>query len=515
MQVNISRQFGEWGISLKSSKLSRIFNVDKNNVNNGIRHQFALVAIVLILGTIALVWVLNTCFIGVLYRNERTSTMQKVFDSIDNYVKKGGSYDESKTEEIERIAIKNNIDIVVATPDGRVLSSNARQNNLSNEIRDVRLNVNEGKILISKQNYTIQLMDKSEGKIIVLTGMLSDGNYIMMRYSMENLNAFLYLSDRFLLVVAIISAFIAFIIAEWFTERLTRPLVKLTNISQKMTNLDFSEKFVPNKRRRNEVDVLGEHMNIVSETLEETLDELQEANEELKKDIEIMDKNEKMRKEFLSNASHELKTPIALIQGYAEGLAEGMGDDPESREYYCEVIVDEAKKMNKLVQQLMSLDEIEYGIKNIDKKPFELTEMLNSLVNASQILMEQNDITLKNDISENVNAFGDEFVVEQVFLNYLSNAIHYCKNDKIITISQEVREDKVRVTVYNTGDNIPDEDIEHLWDKFYKVDKARTREYGGSGVGLSIVKAAMESMKNEYGVYNTNEGVAFWFELDK
>jgi signal transduction histidine kinase len=118
-----------------------------------------------------------------------------------------------------------------------------------------------------------------------------------------------------------------------------------------------------------------------------------------------------------------------------------------------------------------------------------------------------------------VYVWGDVYKTEEVFTNYFSNAVNHCMavdkdSGKIIVISLEQRDGKIRIGVFNTGQPIPEESVPHLWEKFYKVDKARTREYGGSGVGLSIVKAIMESMNQKYGVENYNNGVLFWFELD-
>ena len=221
-----------------------------------------------------------------------------------------------------------------------------------------------------------------------------------------------------------------------------------------------------------------------------------------------------MRKEFLSNVSHELKTPLALIQGYAEGLQEYINDDAESREFYCEVIMDEADKMNQMVKKLLTLNHLEFGDDAVSMERFDLTELICGVVNAASILMQQNDITVTFDQSRPMYVWADEFKVEEVVTNFLSNAIHYALYDKQIHIYYTVKEDCVRVSVFNTGDPIPEEDLDKVWIKFYKVDKARTREYGGSGIGLSIVKAIMDSLNRQCGVCNRDGGVEFWMELD-
>lgn len=239
------------------------------------------------------------------------------------------------------------------------------------------------------------------------------------------------------------------------------------------------------------------------------------ANNELQKDIEKKEEIDEMRKEFLANVSHELKTPIALIQGYAEGLSEGVSDDAESRSFYCEVIVDEASKMNHMVQKLLTLNQLEFGNEVVNMGRFDLTALISNYIQSAGILTKQNGIEVRMENYGPIYVWGDEYKVEEVVMNYFSNAVNHCGGEKKIIVTLNQGEDSVRVDVFNTGIPIPEESVPHLWEKFYKVDKARTREYGGSGVGLSIVKAIMESMNRKYGVENYTNGVLFWFDLEK
>ena len=223
---------------------------------------------------------------------------------------------------------------------------------------------------------------------------------------------------------------------------------------------------------------------------------------------------DEMRKEFLANVSHELKTPIALIQGYAEGLQEEINDDPESRQFYCDVIVDEAAKMDNMVKKLLTLKQLEFGNDVVAMERFDLTALVKNYIQSAAILTKQHEITVRMEEYPPIYAWADEFKIEEVFMNFFSNAVNHCEDDKIIEVKMEQKDGKVRVSVFNTGKPIPEDSIHHIWEKFYKVDKARTREYGGSGVGLSIVKAIMESMNQQFGVNNYNNGVEFWFELE-
>ena len=145
---------------------------------------------------------------------------------------------------------------------------------------------------------------------------------------------------------------------------------------------------------------------------------------------------------------------------------------------------------------------------------FDLTALIKNYIQSAQILTKQNEIRVCVEDWEPVFVWADEYKTEEVFMNYFSNAVNHCGGERKIVVSLEQRDSKVRVGVFNTGEPIPEESLPHLWEKFYKVDKARTREYGGSGVGLSIVKAIMESMNQQYGVENYGNGVRFWFELE-
>ena len=222
------------------------------------------------------------------------------------------------------------------------------------------------------------------------------------------------------------------------------------------------------------------------------------------------------REELVANVSHELKTPIALIQGYAEGLMDGLAEDKESRDYYCTVISDEAKRMNRMVRELMNLSALEQGKDLPDITLFSLAKVVDGIVSSSELFLRQQGIRLEVDIPEDLKVWADEFKIEEVLTNYLNNAMHHVKEPKQISIFTE-REggDRISVHVRNTGDPIPEEELPRLWEKFYKVDKAHTRSYGGSGLGLSIVKAIAEAHHQSCGVKNTRTGVDFWFTLDR
>lgn len=355
--------------------------------------------------------------------------------------------------------------------------------------------------------------ERVDSNFIELTGVLPDNYWLYLRTNYQSIQESATVSNHFLMYVGVIAVICGVFAMLFVSNQYTKPIMHLVKHAENMKKLNFSSRYEGD--RDDEIGILGNSMNALSDKLEETISELKTANNELRLDLERRSEQEKMKQEFLANVSHELKTPIALIQGYAEGLQDNINDDNESREFYCEVIVDEANKMNKMVKKLLSLNQLEFGNGQIRMEHFDLNEILNSVVNATDILFKKNEVTLSYDRnSEPVFVWADEYMIEEVVTNYVSNALNHVKNEKKIEIKTTKNKETVRVSVFNTGDPIPEEDLEKIWSKFYKVDKAHTREYGGNGIGLSIVKAVMEAHNQPYGVKNYDNGVEFWFELD-
>lgn len=372
-------------------------------------------------------------------------------------------------------------------------------------------------IISSNDNYTLQkVYDERLGDYYLeIWGTLDNGYSIILRTPIQGIKDNVNISTALIkyvggaiLAVGIIAAFVV-------STYITRPIKQLSNIAEKMSEMDFNARYEGSDK--GEIGLLGKSMNNMSEKLEQNIAELKKANLELKKDIDKKEKLEIMRTDFLSNVSHELKTPIALIQGYAEGLKEGITDDPESMEFYCDVIMDEANKMNTMVKRLLTLNQIEFGNDEPEMERFDINELIASVADANAIRAGQKNMSIVFDNRNEHNfVWADEYKTEEVLTNYISNALNHCDGKRAIEVRTEKSENggTITVTVYNSGKNIADEDLERIWEKFYKADKARTREYGGNGIGLSIVKAIMDSMGQEYGVRNVSDGVEFWFNLD-
>lgn len=345
-----------------------------------------------------------------------------------------------------------------------------------------------------------------------LLGQIGERYYVTIRRSVSFVEESVDAATHVFTIVGMIATIIGSIAMLFVASRFAKPIHDMAGIAGRMQELDFDARI--NVKSKDEIGALGTAMNELSSRLENTISELKTANIELSEDIEKKIEIDEMRKDFLSHVSHELKTPIALIQGYAEGLKENISDDSESRDFYCEVIMDEANKMNTMVKKLLSLNELEFGNNRLDVQRFDVVGLVENIIQSSSILLQDFHGTLKIQESVPIFVWADEYLISEVITNYLTNAIHYVLPEGEIRINYFMEGKEVKVQVYNTGAPIPEEELEKIWVKFYKVDKARTREYGGSGIGLSIVAAIMELHNKRYGVENLEGGIAFYFYLD-
>lgn len=492
-------------------------------MKHSIRKQFAGIFIGMMAATVIFTWLVNSVFLDDYYLSQKQENLIQVYEALNSAAESG----QMDSEVFYNVTLSNlcsryNINgLVVDLQTQKLTAFGADEEQSKRQLWDNLLFLDQysQQYMQETMNYKMMVVtDKiSKTDYVNMWGNLDSADMFLLRTPLESIRESVGLSNRFLAYVGIVSTIISGIIIWFLTKRFTRPILELAWISERVAKLDFNVKY--SGERNNEIGILGENINFMSGELEKTISELKTANIELTKDIERKEKNEEMRSEFLANVSHELKTPLALIQGYAEGLKDDVSESPEEREYYCDVIIDEARKMNEMVKKLLTLNQLEFGRDTITMERFDVYALIYNCLQSSNILFQQKGVDIKLDNSKPVFVWADEFKVEEVVMNYISNALNHVKENsngkKEITVSIQLQESKVKIMVHNTGDGIPQESLPKIWDKFYKVDKARTREYGGSGVGLSIVKAIMESMKQEYGAENSEEGVVFWFILDR
>lgn len=489
-------------------------------MRKSIRRQIAGIFIGLVGAILLVSMLINSWFLESFYIRNKQDALISMYNQMNVAVRAGSLTSQAMVEKLSQQVEIDNISFIVITDDNQKILTATQNERKSQELVAQLMgylfqkNQQNGQLLKESEHYQIHSAKDAagDGEYIEMWGYLDNGNAFILRSPLESIRESASISNKFLIYTTLIMACIGSIFVWYFTRRITNPILELTSLSERMADLDFDAKYVGGGE--GEIGVLGANFNTMSERLEHTISELKNANFELQRDIEQKEKLETMRTEFIGNVSHELKTPIALIQGYAEGLKEGVSDDPESRAFYCDVIIDEAGKMNQMVKNLLTLNQLEVGDEVVLTR-FNVVDLINGVIQSNEILIQQKEVRLQFQQEQPVYVWADEFKVEQVLRNYLSNALNHVEGERVIDVRLQVDENReiAQITVFNTGKPIPEEELERIWQKFYKVDKARTREYGGNGIGLSIVKAIMESCGQDYGVVNYGNGVAFWFEL--
>lgn len=479
---------------------------------------FLVLCVVTILLVICLI-AINSLVLENFYIYNKTNTIKEVYNKINKYYKDPDLAINLETE-LKKIAFRNNFDILIQSDTDLILFSTNKDFLSSIEVakEKYKIYLEERKnLLYSDAKMTIRKIDDTSNSLnyILLYGKLDNGYSLYIRIPIAPIEESVRISNNTLIVIGIATVIISAFVASLISKRFTSPILQLNDITKKMAKLDFEQKYRINDSD-DEINELGKNINTMSDKLESTIKQLRETNSELEKDIEEKSKIDEMRKQFISDVSHELKTPIALIQGYAEGLIENVNNDDESRKFYAEVILDESNKMDVLVKQLLELMKLEYGKRKFNDEEFDVVELINEVIRKCNVMLEENQIQVVFDEKKPIYAYADDFYVEQVVTNYFTNAIKHAKEvngKKQIKITIQNVKNKIRVSVFNTGDKIPEEDLTRVWGRFYKIDDSRNRENSGSGIGLSIVKAIQNNYQNEYGVQNLSNGVEFYFDI--
>lgn len=348
---------------------------------------------------------------------------------------------------------------------------------------------------------------------MVLNRTLNENQVLVMRLPLAAVSESAAYASKFIIITGLLSILVGFIWAFVFAKKFTVPLREISQIAKSISLLDFSQKCAIHSK--DEIGALGKSINNLSCQLSKAISELNQKNQQLAADVEKERSLDKLRKNFISSVSHELKTPISLILGYAEGLQLNIAQDDESRNYYTSVIMDEAEKMDRLVKDLLNLSQIESESFHLKKLDFNVSSLIDTIVDKYTTILSNKNVRLEIEKQSQMIGHADPLRIEQIIVNLLNNALDHVDHKKIIKISLVPCGNKIRFCLFNTGKPIPEHCLNHVWLSFYKVDESRTREFGGYGLGLSIVRAIQELHGNRYGVENAPEGVLFWFEINK
>ncbi|MBE9917057.1 two-component sensor histidine kinase [Paenibacillus donghaensis] len=290
-----------------------------------------------------------------------------------------------------------------------------------------------------------------------------------------------------------------------FSKMVTRPLIVLNKMAKRMVHLDFTA--VTPIHQNDELGNLSNSMLSMSQNLDNALRELREANLKLKEDMEQKQRMEKIQQSFFTNASHELKTPLSIVKSFAEGLRDGV--NLNKRDHYVSVIIEEAEKMEMLIKDMLDLARLESGTIRLHKRSFLLSELVEKVSDKLVYLLRNNQLEITVSTRNELPVFADPNWIEQVIQNFLVNAIRHAEEGSMITIEIQSDAHKSRFFVDNKGERVPEEQLNQIWERFYRAEESRSRQTGGTGLGLSIAKQILDLHGCEYTVENLQDGVRF------
>jgi signal transduction histidine kinase len=466
-----------------------------------LKAKFILILLLIVISIVFIFLTLGNFFLEPYYMNKEKSGLVSMYDSIKNL-----EADENATLEISKIAANTGTTIMISDKYFREVYSSTNIFGRANLPEKVILKFFYDRLKISNDNsYVIEIIvDPFGSQRLIMAGKLSDEHTLFLSKPIESIKNSISIYNDFLILASLMVLFFGVIVMFFVGTKFTKPIYELVDISKRIANLDFSKKYIP--KGSDEINMLGQGINTMSDKLSENILKLSQANSDLQNDLSQKERTEVMRKDFLQNASHELKTPISVISSYSEMLMDKIITDPEDLDYYYNVIHDETEKMSKIVRNLLGLAQLESQNRGLNLELFDISELLCDILSSYSIIFEKNNISLKTEIQDNLIASVDKFLIERVLTNYITNAIDHSDDKKEIKVSLRQEGKIVYFGVYNSTN--AELDNEKIWASFYKGANST-----GTGLGLSIVKAIMEAHNREYGFYKVDDGIEFYIKI--
>ena len=340
----------------------------------------------------------------------------------------------------------------------------------------------------------VTFIDSNENYILSLSVSEGTVNQIMV--------TFLKITPAILLLIFLISI----ISAQIISRVITKPVIDISYISKKLTKLDMTWRC--NTSRIDEIGILANNLDTMAKRLNETLNELTVANKQLQKDIEKEKEREKLQTEFFRAVSHELKTPLTIIKGELEGMICEVGEYKDKKKYLKHSLK-VANEMENLIKEILSVAMMKDENFKLNMKNLNFTNIIKKAYRKYQGIAEDKGIEIITDIQDDYEFTGDERLLENAISNVVGNAVMYSPKKEKVFI--EFRDNKVKIE--NTGIHIENKDLEQLFNPFFRVDKSRNKNTGGSGLGLYIVKTIFDYHNISYKIENSQNGILFTIKL--
>ena len=474
---------------------------------------------VLFIGLIGFVFLANWCTNNFLleryYVAKKEAALQRIYDNMNKVEDVDDYLMDDFENTLSEYCTRYNLSAIILTDEFVPLlygTENYQKQELQGRLWGYLMGIDksETEVLKENDNYVIQKTQDFKDKVdyLEIWGVFNTGYYFMMRIPMESIRDSVRTSNEFLGYFIVIGLAVSMILISWMSRKITTPLQELTELSKRMADLDFDAKYTSGGQ--NEIGQLGEHFNQMSETLERTISELKTANNQLQNDIEEKIQIDEMRKEFLSNVSHELKTPLTSMKVLADSI-NSMEDAPiELYKEFMGDIGNEVDRETKIINDLLSLVKMDKAAGDLNITNININELLEQILKRLRPIADKQKVELVLESFRPVSADVDEVKITLAFTNLIENAIKYNKEDGWVHVSLNADHQYFYLKVEDSGIGIPEDSLGHIYERFYRVDKSHSREIGGTGLGLAITRNAVLMHRGAIKVFSTEgEGTIF------
>ncbi|MCF0110163.1 MAG: hypothetical protein HUJ57_08940 [Erysipelotrichaceae bacterium] len=474
----------------------------------GIRFNLWLSFFFFALGIIFLFGILQISLIKPYYRGEKIKMVREVASQFESQLTSDSVLSEKTINNTFQLNVDNNVCSVIFNERGQLIYSADSLG--AGCVFNQRISVGEesvvprnaGSFFVNEINnaegeYSINLFNEKTQQDMIVYGKVIRSNlgnmYLMVNSPLapvDSITEFYFNQYRLYMIVGL---GLSLVVALFISNRLATPMVKMKKVADVLASGDYDVNFEGSYYTET---------NELANTLNDATHKLGQIDE--------------LRKDLIANVSHDIKTPLTMIRGYAEMIKDISGDNPAKREEHLDVILREVEYLDHLVQDMSQLAKMQSGNYELWMGNFDLSDKVRNIVELNEPLISQMKLHVELDLPESCTVYADETKIGQVVYNFVSNAIKHSFEGGNIYIRLVRAEDFVRFEIKDEGEGIPAEDLPLIWDRYFKIDKQFSRKIESTGLGLAIVKAILDNHHAKYGVESEEgKGSTFWFELEQ
>jgi len=455
-----------------------------------ISHKLILGMLLVTILSVGILWIYQRVFLESSYMKSRVDILKETTEELTELYNEDA---ESFVESAEFVFMDRSIATEVSTVDGRILYStgNTMGRGQAPGFRVLRGEYLE-ELLRSGEATTTMVHQRQSTELFTYSRLLEDGNTVITTsLPIEPINETVQILERQLLNISLILIVVSIFIGTFFSRVFLRPIMKLNRSVNALAAGNMEARV--DVETKDEIGALAKNFNMMAEELY---------------------KVDRLRKDLVGNVSHELRTPLGLIRGYAEMSRDIHRDDPESREENLDIIIEESQRLGRMVDDMLDLSRIQSGNIELWHEEVDMAELAQASALKYSVAAQQKGVDIQVTTQEDLhNVWVDRRRLEQVFHNFISNALNHTEKGRSITIEIFEKDDFLETHVKDTGTGIAPDQIEHIWNRYYKVNGSN-RETGGSGIGLSIAKSIFQAHNIDFGVNSTpGKGSDFFFRV--